>query len=262
MASAASIARRNLPQKSSSQPTLAPTLYSQKRQVAGRRVGGILAGRRVVHAAVRLLDLGVEIAHGDPELGPRLQYPQARDLQAVVVPVRDLDQLAEHRVAEAFPPPDLLRRLSRDDRSVGLLPLLQYRRFGLHEVGTHRRAACECQRQADPCRRPKVMPPPARDAAGPARDSRSRAAWTESFRSVARRVSAVVIMSGCGSIHSCRPVLRVAVACVMTGQIRGPRSPRSRSAQSAARGRRCRSYTALGRGQPAPRCGYFTAERP
>jgi hypothetical protein len=47
-------------------------------------------------------------------------HPQARDLQVVVVLVGDLDQLAEDRVVEGFPPPDLLRRIPRDNGTVGL----------------------------------------------------------------------------------------------------------------------------------------------
>ena len=159
MASAASIARRNLPQKSSSQPTPTPTLYSQKVRSPALRVGGVLAGGRVVDAAVRLLDLGVQSAHGDAELGPRLQHPQARDLQVVVVPVRGVDQLAEHRVAKSFPPPGLPCRRVRDDRSVGLLPLRQHRGFGLHEVGTDGGASADSQRQGDAMQRAKVAPP-------------------------------------------------------------------------------------------------------
>ena len=127
-------------------------------QVSGRRVGGVLAGRRIGHAAVCLLDLRVEVAHCNPQLRARLQHLQACDLQAVVVLIGDLDQLAEDRVAESFPPPDLLSRLTHDDRTVGLLPLPECGRFGLHEVGAHRRAAREGQHQGDQCSRAQSIP--------------------------------------------------------------------------------------------------------
>jgi hypothetical protein len=37
--------------------------------------------------------------------------------------------------------------------------LFNYRCLGLHEVGTHRRAACDSQCQHDPCRQAKAMTP-------------------------------------------------------------------------------------------------------
>ncbi len=119
-------------------------------QVSCRRVGGVPAARRIVNAAVRLLGLGIEVPHGDPELSTRLQHPQACDLQAVVVPVGNLDQVAEHGVVKSFPPPDPLRGFLRDERTVGLLPFLEDRCFGPEEVGADGLATRERQHQADP----------------------------------------------------------------------------------------------------------------
>ena len=72
-------------------------------QVPSRGVGGIPAGRRVIHRAIGLLDLGIEVTHGDAQLGARFEDPQPGDLQVVVVAVGDLDQVAQHRIAGRLP---------------------------------------------------------------------------------------------------------------------------------------------------------------
>jgi hypothetical protein len=68
---------------------------------AGR---GSLTGPQILNRPEGLLRLRVNLADGDPQLGPRLQDPHAGALEREVFPVRALDEAIQDRIVEGPPP--------------------------------------------------------------------------------------------------------------------------------------------------------------
>ena len=109
-----------------------------------RQQGGVAAG----HLHLRVLEAG-----GHAELGLRLQHAYARDLDAVVVAPRRLNQFVEHGVVEDLPPLDqFVRRRVQAFRRFGR-PVVPDRCLGLFVVRSDGRATsqqqpeqgCRCQ---------------------------------------------------------------------------------------------------------------------
>ena len=127
------MARRNLPQRSSSQlaadaelgdPEAVVAAQQRQRPVPLRRESTGRAGIVVAQAFVRqlaehLLLLRIEIADRGAELRARLQHAYARALHGRVLLLRDPDQVGEPGIVEAPPPRRILGRGRDDPRVVG-----------------------------------------------------------------------------------------------------------------------------------------------
>ena len=72
----------------------------------GAGAGGevVLAEANLLHRAVKLLGLGVELAHRHPHLGLGLEDPHPGDLQGQVLAVGALDEVVQDGVVEGPPP--------------------------------------------------------------------------------------------------------------------------------------------------------------
>jgi hypothetical protein len=150
---------------------LAPQIQLPPRVEADLRVPGVVRAQAVVDdRAVDLLLLRPQVRHGDAQHGPRLEYPQARDLERQVLPVGVLDEPVENRVLEDGPP---LAQVRLDVRRLGglcLQPVLRHGHVRPDVVRPHHAPGAAERGQHQPDR------PEPRQRSAPAESARSRLA--------------------------------------------------------------------------------------